>query len=100
MFLLGILCYACFPKKLGSSKVISLKTRRRHLLIGMNTSLVKKNGNSLLSTSYFHIVHYINIWTNVNSYNHNTGHSNDITKADKVLTILFMVCIKPLRLVA
>lgn len=60
----------------------------------------KENGNSLLSTSYFHIVNYINIWTNVNSYNHNTGHSNDITKADKVLTILFMVCIKPLRLVA
>lgn len=42
MFLLGILCYACFPKKLENLEVISLKTCRRHLLIDMNTSFVKK----------------------------------------------------------
>lgn len=72
MFLLGILCYAWFPKKLGSLKVVSLKTCRRHLLTEMSTSLVKKMVILYLAPHTFTIVHYINIWTNVNSYNHNT----------------------------
>lgn len=72
MLLLGILCYGCFPKKFGSLKAISLKTCRHHLLIEMNTSLVKKMIILYLAPHTFAIVHYVNIWTNVNSYNHNT----------------------------
>lgn len=69
MFLLGMLCYPCLPKNLGSLKAVSLKMQMASAHMNEHLSC-KKNGNSLLNTLYF--VHYTNIWTNVNSNNHNT----------------------------
>jgi len=61
----------CLPKKLENLKIVFLKTCRPHLLKEMNTSLVKKTFILCLAPHTFTVVHYINIWTNVNSYNHN-----------------------------
>lgn len=68
---LGYCTVHVFLKKLENVKIVFLKTCRHHLLKEMNTSLVKKAFILHLAPHNFTVVHYINIWTNVNSYNHN-----------------------------